>query len=104
MFLLRLLVALTAAVLMAGPGHGQPVHAISMHGEPALPASYDHFPYANPQAPKGGRVDYAVRGTFNSVNPFIVQGDASRGLFDQEFGYNVFESLMARSRDEAFTL
>ena len=104
MFLLRLLVALTAAVFMAGPGHGQPVHAISMHGEPALPASYDHFPYANPQAPKGGRVDYAVRGTFNSVNPFIVQGDASRGLFDQEFGYNVFESLMARSRDEAFTL
>ncbi|MCB1381875.1 MAG: ABC transporter substrate-binding protein [Notoacmeibacter sp.] len=75
-----------------------------MHGEPQLPASYTHFPYANPQAPKGGTVTYPVFGTFNSLNPFIVQGDAVRGLFDQEFGYNVFESLLARSRDEAFTL
>ncbi|PHP65875.1 ABC transporter substrate-binding protein [Zhengella mangrovi] len=75
-----------------------------MHGAPALPEGFDHFPYANPEAPKGGRIVYAVRGTFNSLNPFIVQGDAARGLFDQEFGYNVFESLMARSRDEAFTL
>lgn len=104
MFRLRILFTILAAVLFTGASHGEPVHAISMHGEPALPAGYDHFPYANPQAPKGGRIVYAVRGTFNSVNPFIVQGDAARGLFDQEFGYNVFESLMARSRDEAFTL
>ncbi|MAW86592.1 MAG: ABC transporter substrate-binding protein [Phyllobacteriaceae bacterium] len=101
---LRIVFALIAAAFMTGASQGEPVHAISMHGEPALPAGYEHFPYANPQAPKGGRIVYAVRGTFNSVNPFIVQGDAARGLFDQEFGYNVFESLMARSRDEAFTL
>src|SRR5690606_11445521 len=79
-------------------------HAIAMTGEPALPPDYAHFPYVNPQAPKGGRIDYAVRGTFDSLNPFIVQGDGSRGLFDQAFGYNVFEALMARSRAEPFTL
>jgi peptide/nickel transport system substrate-binding protein len=85
----------------SGPG---PAHAIAMHGEPALPADFTHFPYANPDAPKGGRIDYAVQGSFDSLNPFIVQGDGARGLFDQFFGMNVFESLMLRSRDEAFTL
>lgn len=100
-----LLVGLVAAVsLTTAPVAAEPRHAIAMHGDPALPPDFAHFPYANPDAPKGGRIDYAVQGTFDSLNPFIVQGDASRGLFDQEFGYNVFESLMARSRDEAFTL
>ena len=96
-----------AAALLAGAGTADadgPTYAIAMHGKPALPSDYDHFPYVNPDAPKGGRIDYAVQGTFDSLNPFIVQGDAARGLFDQELGYNVFESLMARSRDEAFTL
>lgn len=85
----------------AAPGAA---HAIAMHGEPALPADFTHFPYANPDAPKGGRIDYAVQGSFDSLNPFIVMGDGARGLFDQYFGMNVFESLMLRSRDEAFTL
>jgi peptide/nickel transport system substrate-binding protein len=84
--------------------NAQPSQAIAMHGDPALPADFDHFPYVNPDAPKGGRIDYAVPGTFDSLNPFIVQGDAPRGLFDGTFGNNVFETLMQRSRDEAFTL
>ena len=31
-------------------------YAIAMHGEPALPADFTHMPYANPDAPKGGRL------------------------------------------------
>jgi peptide/nickel transport system substrate-binding protein len=81
-----------------------PRHAIAMHGEPALAADFQHLPYVNPEAPKGGRIDYAVQGSFDSLNPFIVQGDGARGLFDQFFGNNVFETLLLRSRDEAFTL
>ena len=27
-----------------------------MHGDPALPRDFDHLPYANPNAPKGGRL------------------------------------------------
>lgn len=96
--------AICAAALIAPVSQAAPSYAIAMHGEPALPADFDHFPYANPDAPKGGRIDYAVPGSFDSVNPFIVQGDASRGLFDGTFGNNVFETLMARSRDEPFTL
>ena len=96
-----------AAILPAAAQDGpRPAarHAIAMHGEPALPEGFAHFPYANPEAPKGGRIDYAVQGSFDSLNPFIVQGDGARGLFDQYFGMNVFESLMLRSRDEPFTL
>ena len=83
---------------------GKPMHALAMHGEPALPADFDHFPYANPDAPKGGTINYAWQGTFDSLNPFIVQGNGARGLFDVDFGNNVFETLMLRSRDEPFTM
>lgn len=82
----------------------EPRHAIAMHGDPALPADFDHFPYADPNAPKGGRIDYAVQGTFDSLNPLIVQGDAARGLLDQAFGNTVFDTLLMRSRDEPFTM
>jgi peptide/nickel transport system substrate-binding protein len=81
-----------------------PSYAIAMHGDPALPEDFTHFPYANPDAPKGGRIDYGVPGTFDSVNPFIVEGTAARGIVDLQYGYNVYDSLMQRSYDEPFTL
>ncbi|MBX3597179.1 MAG: ABC transporter substrate-binding protein [Rhizobiaceae bacterium] len=81
-----------------------PSHAIAMHGEPALPADFDHLPYANPDAPKGGRINYAWPGTFDSVNPFIIQGSAARGTVDLVFGDLVFDRLMIQSADEPFTL
>lgn len=92
------------AALAAAPAAAEPRHGIAMHGEPALPADFPHVPYVNPDAPKGGRIDYAVQGSFDSLNPLIVQGDASRGLLDQAYGNNVFDTLLMRSRDEAFTL
>ena len=77
----------------------QPRHGIAMHGQPALPAGFDHFAYANPDAPKGGRLVWGVLGSFDSLNPLIVKGVA----VPQIRGY-VFESLMARGYDEPFTL
>jgi peptide/nickel transport system substrate-binding protein len=77
----------------------QPRHGIAMHGQPALPAGFDHFAYANPDAPKGGRLVQAVLGAFDSLNPLIVKGVA----VPQIRGY-VFESLLARNYDEPFTL
>ncbi|MET0599676.1 MAG: extracellular solute-binding protein [Mesorhizobium sp.] len=85
-------------------GSAAPTHAIAMHGAPALGADFSHFPYADPAAPKGGAINYAWPGTFDSVNPFIVQGSGARGILDLVFGYNVFDSLMQRSSDEPFTL
>lgn len=70
-----------------------------MHGEPALARSFSHFSYANPDAPKGGRITLGVTGSFDSLNPMIVRGEPVVGI--REF---VVESLMARSLDEPFTL
>ncbi|MCR9122859.1 MAG: extracellular solute-binding protein [Phyllobacteriaceae bacterium] len=82
------------------------MHGIAMHGEPALPADYTHFPYANPDAPQDGVVTYGVVGTFDSLNPFVLKSmrTTARGIWDPEFGNLVFESLMVRSRDEPFTM
>jgi peptide/nickel transport system substrate-binding protein len=74
-------------------------YAIAMHGAPALPADFSHMPYANPDAPKGGRLVQGILGTFDSLNPLIV-----RGVAVQQIRGFVVESLLARGNDEAFTL
>jgi peptide/nickel transport system substrate-binding protein len=77
-----------------------PAHGIAVHGDPALPAGFDHFPYANPDAPKGGRLKVGVQGTFDSLNSFNVKaGSAAQGIQG-----NVYQGLMQRSFDEPFTL
>lgn len=83
-----------------------PVHAIAMHGEPALPADFKHFPYVNPNVKKGGKISYGVVGSFDSLNPFILKSmrTTARGMWDPEYGNLVYESLMQRSRDEPFTM
>ena len=70
-----------------------------MHGEPAQPQGFTHFPYANPEAPKGGRLVLAKRGSFDSLNPLIVKGVSAEGI--REY---VYESLLARAYDEPFSL
>jgi peptide/nickel transport system substrate-binding protein len=85
----------------------EPKHGISMHGDLALPADYTHFPYANPNAPQGGKFAFGVKGTFDSINPFLLKSMRShaRGLWsDSELGSMVYEPLMIRSRDEPFSL
>lgn len=96
----RSLVAVIAlAGLATAAGASEPRHAIAMHGEPAYGAGFKHFRYANPDAPKGGRLTQAFVGSFDSLNPLIVRGNA----FQQMRGY-VIESLLARGYDEPFTL
>ncbi len=86
---------LTEAVAPTGPQY-----AIAMHGRPALPEDFTHLPYANPDAPKGGRLVIGFQGTFDSLNPFNLKaGSTAQGL-----NTNVFQTLMARSQDEPFTL
>lgn len=82
-----------------GPTAAEPVHAIAMHGQPALAEGFTNFPYARPDAPKGGRLRLGMPGSFDSVNPLIVKGEKVAGV--REFSV---ESLMARGLDEPFTL
>ena len=84
--------------------NAEPSRGIAMHGDPALPADFTNFPYVDPDAPKGGAINYAWIGTFDSINPFIVQGSGARGSMDLILGNNVFDTLMLRSADEPFSL
>lgn len=53
-------------------------YADSLLGEvPKLPAGFDHYPWANPDAPKGGEVSLGGVGTFDNFNPFILRGRAA---------------------------
>ncbi|MGE0678362.1 extracellular solute-binding protein [Pseudolabrys sp.] len=70
-----------------------------MHGTPAWAPGFSHPTYANPQAPKGGRLTQGVLGTFDSLNPLIVKGLPAQNIR----GY-IIESLLARGYDEPFTL
>jgi len=91
--------------LALDPCHAGDNYAIAMHGAPALPADFTHLPYANPDAPKGGRLVQGVLGTFDSLNPLIVRGVAVQQVAAvQPMRGLVIESLMARGNDEAFTL
>ena len=77
-----------------------PAPAIAMHGDPALKDAFDHLPYADPAAVKGGRLAIGFLGTFDSLNPFNLKaGSTAQGM-----NGNVFETLMTRSLDEPFTL
>jgi len=60
---------------------------------------FKNLPYANPDAPQGGVLRQAITGTFDSLSPFIVKGTPATGVRTY-----VFESLMGRNWDEAFSL
>jgi peptide/nickel transport system substrate-binding protein len=93
---LALVVGPTQAEGIVGP----PAGAIAMHGEPALPPDFDHLPYVNPQAPKGGALNLAYLGAFDSLNPYNIKAlSTAQGLIG-----NIYQSLMTRSTDEPFTL
>ena len=68
--------------------------AMAEFGEPLYEDGFEHWPYANPDAPKGGKIVLGAFGTFDSLNPFILKGEWPRsiGLLD--------DSLMAGSGDE----
>lgn len=77
----------------------EPKHGIAMYGEPDLPPDFVSLPYANPNAPKGGKIISGEGGTFDSLNPFI-----QKGSVPWQLRFVMAESLMGRSYGEPFTL
>lgn len=76
-------------------------HGIAMYGVPALPPDFDHFPYANPNAPKGGHVRLGVVGSFGNLN--ALNSKFMGGAPPAQLLASVYEGLMARSQDELNT-
>ncbi|WP_112322605.1 extracellular solute-binding protein [Oceanibium sediminis] len=91
--------AIFALLFGAGNAVAEPQHGISMYGEPALPPDFVSLPYANPDAPKGGRIVFGEGGGYDAFNPYILKGRAPWGL-----RVHVYETLLGRSYGESFTL
>ena len=77
-------------------------HGLSAFGELAYPPDFHHFRYVDPQAPKGGTFSQIGPNreynqnflTFNSLNSYILKGDAAQGMD------LTFAALMVRAGDE----
>ncbi len=77
-------------------------HGLSAFGDLAYAADFQHFSYVDPRAPKGGRFSQIGPDrlynqnflTFNSLNSYILKGDAAQGM------ELTFATLMARAGDE----
>jgi microcin C transport system substrate-binding protein len=77
-------------------------HGMSSFGDLKYPADFAHFDFVDPKAPKGGAFSQIGPGTiynqnsqtFNSLNSYILRGDAAQGM------ELTFASLMARAEDE----
>jgi microcin C transport system substrate-binding protein len=93
-FAKAVLAASIALAISSTPGMAEPQHGLSLFGDLKYPANFQHFDYANPDAPKGGVVKFAAIGTFNTLNPFQLVGnkEGSEG--------QIFDTLMTPADDE----
>jgi peptide/nickel transport system substrate-binding protein len=96
---ISLALAFSAALIAPDDSSGEPVHGISMYGDPALPPDFVSLPYANPEAPKGGAIVLGNTGGFDSLNPFV-----RKGTVPWQLSFFTHETLMGRSWDEPFAL
>jgi peptide/nickel transport system substrate-binding protein len=110
---------LFATTVLAGPALAprialsEPRHAIALQGEPALPAGFSHFPYADPDAPKGGRLTLCVApiGHFSTKSLAAprryysaFRNPHAGSAFVYLMGELVFDSLLVPNLGEPFTL
>ncbi len=71
----------------------------SLTGPSKYGENFQRYDYVNPDAPKGGTRNYVVLGTYDSFNPFIVQGAPAAGFV--EFGGGLlYDTLMEQATDE----
>lgn len=79
------------------PAHAQNVikaWSMAEFGTPLYKQDIEHWPYANPDAPKGGEIVVGAFGSFDSLNTYILKGEWAAGIGRAR------DSLMAGSGDE----
>ena len=94
---MRIVSAIAAAfclLLAASGAQAAPSEGMSLFGDLKYGPGFTHFDYANPQAPKGGVIRYSAIGTFDTLNPFVVNGVPADGIS------LIFDTLSASSEDE----
>ncbi|QKZ05518.1 extracellular solute-binding protein [Pseudomonas eucalypticola] len=96
------LLFLTAYWLLPTSAVAAAQHALTVYGEPPkYPATFDHFDYVNPAAPKGGslRRSAVEIGQFDHLLPYIDKGTG----VSQVDGL-LYSPLALRSLDEPYTV
>ncbi|MGH6860072.1 MAG: ABC transporter substrate-binding protein, partial [Phyllobacterium sp.] len=79
-------------------------NGISILGEPKYGAGFKHYDYVNPDAPKGGTLNQTADGSFDTLNPFVVQGTAAAGLPGATIGGGLlYDTLFTQSPDQPAT-
>jgi microcin C transport system substrate-binding protein len=82
-------------VLLCAPAAlGAPSQGMSLFGDLKYKPGFTHFDYVNPQAPKGGNMRFSAIGTFDTLNPFVINGVPAAGI-----GL-IFDTLSAVADDE----
>jgi microcin C transport system substrate-binding protein len=51
-------------------------HGYAQFGDLKYPASFTHFAWINPEAPKGGTLRMMANGTFDTLNPYTLKGSS----------------------------
>ena len=74
----------------------------SLIGESKYGDNFQRYDYVNPDAPKGGTSNSVVLGTYDSFNPYIVQGSPAAG-FSGFGGGLLYDTLMEQATDEGST-
>src|SRR3954452_6168097 len=93
---------LPQVVMSAHAAENDESHGMSAFGDLKYPHDFRHFDYVDPAAPKGGVFSHVGTNrqfnqnfiTFNSLNGYIIKGDAAQGI------ERTFATLMARAQDE----
>ncbi|PXX95306.1 extracellular solute-binding protein [Halomonas sp. LBP4] len=89
---------ISSAALAADAEEVPTVHGLALYDEPALAPGFEHFPYVEPDAPKGGTMTRAAVGSsFDSTNPFIIRGTPAIGLSQ------IYDTLLEGNPDEPFS-
>ncbi len=71
-----------------------PKEGMSLFGDLKYQPGFTHFDYTNPQAPKGGTMRFSAIGTFDTLNPFVINGVPAAGIS------LIFDTLSAAAADE----
>lgn len=63
-------------------------------GDPQVPADFQAWPFANPEAPIGGEITIGTVGNFDTLNFMPLQGQSPRSIL------LIYDSLMSESQDQ----
>ena len=96
---LSLLVLCCSSTIADDEGKWQ--HGVSIFDEFKYGADFEHFDYANPDAPKGGTLVLPATLDFTSFTPFLPRAINAIGALAPGM---LYDALFVRANDEAYTI